>query len=113
VRIVWTRAIKARVDAHVPTQEILALEKVASDAKRAVSNAWSSIQDVSTKKWQKSADLVKYVLINAQDIHNRMTGFVQWYGFGTDSRRTTSVAAHEYRGVSKRNCARTFRGNFM
>jgi hypothetical protein len=99
VRIVWTRAIKARVDAHVPTQEILALEKVASDAKRAVSNAWSSIQDVSTKKWQKSADLVKYVLINAQDIHNRMTGCVQWYGFGTDSRRTTSVAAHEYRGV--------------
>lgn len=99
MRQVWTSQIKERVYAHVPPQEILDLEKAASDAKRAVSNAWSNIQDVATKNWHKFADLCRYVLINAQDTKNSVTACAQWYGFDTDSRRKTSGAAHEYRGV--------------
>ena len=99
MRIVWTKPITERVHAHVPPQEILDLEKAASDAKKAVSNAWSNIQDVATKKWQKFAKHCRYVLINAQDTNNSVTECEQWYGFDPDSRGKTSDAAHEYRGV--------------
>jgi hypothetical protein len=99
VRIVWTRQITERVHAHDPPQEILDLEKAASDAKRAVSSAWSNIQDVATKKWQKFAELCRQVLIDAQDTSNIVTACAQWYGYDTDSRRKTSGAEDEYRGV--------------